>query len=521
MRRAMIMIFVLFNMMPAIQSQDNGFPLCSAAELAYVLGMQTEFDKLIDSVLSDEASPDFLVDYSAAQIEWRGELWADLPPCAEAIETAALLSETTSDIAAAAALTFAGVPLSANPYQAREAAEGVAYDILDSHFQSISALADSGEPPAEPEAGERSLRECVTLDIETLIGVVRESEDLIVSGVDARSLEALVDYAAAMLTWRDGVWAQLTPCAEAIHLGILMSQTASDIVTAFAFSFAGVPAAENPCSELLSEELTELAVTLQALIVLTSAAGDASVAAPLENPLPACSAHDMAAVADMLSPISDLGKEALSMESSEDLLVYIGKMMDWREALWSSVPLCAESVEISLVATNVASDLAAALALVFAGKSVDETPFWLSSLEGLQAVILWTSEKQAGADGSQASAQSESLPQCTDAEREALKANVEQVILFSHLIGEIETLDDLLSFGEGQMTVRHVLWKQQPPCQEAIRGAQLIIQLTGDAVPAFALIMFAGVPTDDILYISAIGSTQERVRAFAAAFDGD
>ena len=119
--------------------------------------------------------------------------------------------------------------------------------------------------------------------METLIGVVRESEDLIVSGVDARSLAALVDYAAAMLTWRDGVWAQLTPCAEAIHLGMLMSQTASDIVTAFAFSFAGVPAAENPFGELLSEELTELGVTLEALIVLTSAAGDASVAAPLEN----------------------------------------------------------------------------------------------------------------------------------------------------------------------------------------------------------------------------------------------
>ena len=164
-----------------------------------------------------------------------------------------------------------------------------------------------------------------------------------------------------------------------------------------------------------------------------------------------------------------------------------------------------------MVATNVASDLAAALALVIAGKSVDETPYWLSSLHGLQAVILWTSEKQAGADGSQASAQSESLPQCTEAEREALTANVEQVVLFSHLIGEIETLDDLLSFGEGQMAVRHDLWKQQPPCQEAIRGAQLIIQLTGDAVPAFALIMFAGVPTDDIPYISAIGSTQERL----------
>ena len=157
MRKVLIVLVMLLCIVPVIRSQDDGFPLCSAAELAYVLGLQTEFDKLIDSVLSDEASPDFLVVYSAAQIDWRGELWTDLPPCAEAIETAALLTETTSDIVAAAALTTAGVPLSANPYQAREAAAGVAYDILDSHFQSISALADSGDrQPSRSQASAAS-----------------------------------------------------------------------------------------------------------------------------------------------------------------------------------------------------------------------------------------------------------------------------------------------------------------------------------------------------------------------------
>ena len=521
MRKAMAVLMLLLCIAPAIHSQANEFPPCSAAELAVVLDQRGEFDALFDLARGDEDTADFLLAYIEAQIQWREELWTDLPSCAEAIETAALLSETTSDIASTAALTTAGVPLSANPYLTRRSAEGKDFEIIDRHFDGLAALLESGDRPEKPLPGQRSLDGCFSVDMQVLLDVLIASEQVIVSGTEVRSAAAVAEYAGAMLGWRDDIWAQLAPCGPAIGLGQLLSQTASDLVTGIALVFVGIAGEENPYNGLLQEQLIELGETKEALLIASGAAGDAEVVAPLENPLPSCSAPDLASVIKKLAPLSDLVTEALVMESIDDLLNYINRMMDWREKLWSDVPLCAESVEISLVATNSASDLAAALALLFAGKSVEETPYWLSSLDGLQAVIEWTAETRVGADGSRANAQSNSLPHCTEAAREALRVNVEQVILYSHLISEAETLDDLLSFGEAQMAVRQVLWKQQPPCQEAVRGALLIIQLTGDALPAFALMMFGGVPTADNPYMEAIGSTQERVRALASAVEDD
>ena len=115
MRRAMIGLLILLGIVPVIYSQDVGFPRCSSAELALVLEQQGEFDALMEMALADEDATNFILAYGAAQIEWRESLWANLPPCAEAIGAATLLSESTSDIASMAALTYAGVPMSANP----------------------------------------------------------------------------------------------------------------------------------------------------------------------------------------------------------------------------------------------------------------------------------------------------------------------------------------------------------------------------------------------------------------------
>ena len=67
-----------------------------------------------------------------------------------------------------------------------------------------------------------------------------------------------------------------------------MSQTASDIATTIAFSYAKVPGAENPFAGRLQDDLTLLG---DLLVFLISAIGE-QVAADVESPLPACMEAD-------------------------------------------------------------------------------------------------------------------------------------------------------------------------------------------------------------------------------------
>ena len=299
----------------------------------------------------------------------------------------------------------------------------------------------------------------------------------------------------------------------------MISQTASDIVTGYAFVFAGVSASENPFNQLLGEELIELGKFMEALMVVVSVEKTARSLEEDPPELPACSADDMAAAASNLTPIFALAREAAAFQSQDDWLEYIDEMISWREALWSNVPLCAENIEISLVAMHAANDFATAFALAFAGKGLNATPYLEMSKSGFNRVRLWTQEKAAGADGSQTSEQINRLPACTEADSRALQVNATLVGVFWSMLSDIESQEDLLSFGEKQVELREDIWTQLPPCREAIQGGRLLLQLVGDVVPAAALLMFVGVAPDDIAYMSAMSSAGEQIQAYEVMFD--
>ena len=520
MRSVIVGLLILLGIAPVIYSQDEGFPRCSSAELAFVLEQQGEFDALMEMALADEDAANFILAYGAAQIEWRERLWANLPPCAEAIGAAALLSESTSDIASMAALTYAGVPMSANPYLRYEANAGEAHERVASYFDEISAVIDSGERPAEPAPGERSLVSCEVAEFEALLDVLKASEDLMVSGTNAFAPDALAEYVSEMLSWRDGLWGQLMPCQQAVALGKLMSQTAGDIVTGYALVFSGVPAAENPYSELLEEQLIELGKYMESLLVVISVEKTAKSLEQEPPELPACSASDMRTVAPKLAALSDIAADASVDKSVDGLLDYIGTMIARREALWTDAPLCAEVLEVSLAASYAANDFATAFALAYAGQGLNHTPYIRMSIDGFNEVRRWREKQAKDADGSQVPEQADYLPQCTDADHRSLQVNATLISVFWSMLGEIESRDDLLSFGEKQVDLREDIWTQLPLCQEAVEGGRLVLQLTGDIVPTLALVMFAGVPAEEIPYLSAISGAAEQVEAFAAASDG-
>ena len=229
----------------------------------------------------------------------------------------------------------------------------------------------------------------------------------------------------------------------------------------------------------------------------------------------------MAAVVARLSTLDALAEQALNIESIDDLLSYSAELIEWRQELWSKVPFCAESVEISLIATNAASDFAAYFALALAGEPVDITLYRESGLQGLAMVGSQLAGTGSVDDGSVAVTQEDSLPACTESAKESLHAFGEQMQLFAYFISEFDSVDDIMTFGEVQITWRDQIWEKIPPCQEAIKAGQLVIQLTGDTVPGSALLFFLDVPEADNPYLGEILSARDRVEAFSTMFGSE
>ena len=194
--------------------------------------LQSPYDALGESLT---AGLDSALAYGAAHIEWREQLWSSLPPCAEAIEVAVLMSQIANDRGAMTALNYAGVSLSLNRYKDRLHFEGNLPDRLNSQLEAVAASIESGERPDEPAAGERRLAACAGDEIQSLHDALRENEDLIASALEIRSRGDLLDYTNKKLAWRDKAWDDMPPCAESVEIGQLMSQVANDFATGVAF----------------------------------------------------------------------------------------------------------------------------------------------------------------------------------------------------------------------------------------------------------------------------------------------
>lgn len=518
MRGFLIVLLIVLGNATLLHGQPSGFPLCSAAELTFVVELQPVYDELADSLSSDsDTSLEKTLAFTEAQIEWRGQLWDSLPRCAEAIDVAVLMSHNTSDMGAMAALTYAGVSLSLNRYKDRLYFEGSNRERLSAKFDEINDLLETGDRPTEPAAGDRNLEPCEEDQIRTLIAALRENEDLIVEGTSIRSPGQLLDYIQAKLEWRDHVWAQLPACKESIGVGRQMSQTASDLATAVAFSYAQVPGSENPFAGRLQDDITLLG---DLLVFLISDIGE-QVAADVDSSLPACTAADKAAVADKLSAFDALIQQAIGIETLDDLLAYSDEFITWRSEIWSAVPFCAESIEISLVATNAANDFAALQALKLSGEPADISLIDERAMESLFKILAFTTGYQDSDAAAAAVAQAESIPTCTESAKPYLLAIREQLGVFASLIGEFRSVDDIVKYGEVYIHWRDQIWKKFPPCQESIKAGQLMIQVTGDTVPAAAMLFFLDVPQEDNPFLNEIAEAREKLETYTTMFGGE
>ena len=377
MRKTLILcLILLLSINSMAQAQSSEFPPCSERELAFVLELRSAYDALVDRLSADENTIDSALAYSSAQIQWRENLWSGLPLCAEAIDVAVLMSQNSSDLGAMTALTHSGVSLSLNRYKDRLYFEGNQRDRLNTRLAEIATLIESKERPAEPAPGERQLATCAGEAIQSLQDELRTNEDLIASAMEIRSSGALLDYIAEKLAWRDQVWDELPPCAEAVEIGQLMSQVANDFATALAYRYADVPKDTNPFDGTLQNGLNRLGDWLGAMLEKTGVQIETAEVEAVAMDLQRCSKSAIAELFVRLYGFNDLIEAAFDIKNLGDYLDYVAAQIEWRNQLFSQMPLCAEAVASSTLVANLANDFSALFALSFAGINAEENPYW-------------------------------------------------------------------------------------------------------------------------------------------------
>ena len=236
-----------------------------------------------------------------------------------------------------------------------------------------------------------------------------------------------------------------------------------------------------------------LIITAFALILMIS------VAQSQENELPACSTEEFAAFHDSIDGIRDLIQKVANIRTMDDLLAHSNAHLEWREHMWSSLPLCAEAFEIALLANQLIGDYVPLILLNSRRDARDENPYRAGQQNGLtrlEALMTGLPSPSTVADPFPAS----TLPACTASEKQLIHDTLlPEYGDLTDIANGIEDTAGYLQYVEAQLAWRQSSLTRYPSCVESIEIAWLTSQTAGDISALFAF-DFIGLPEDDNPY---------------------
>ena len=185
---------------------------------------------VVETIHSVETGAD-LAAYEQAQLDLLESSLEPLPLCTELFEFNWLARQLLADKAAWAASKVLGYDASNNPFADRLRDTGVA---MLSWIDNAEAILESDDRIA-PQALEAPA--CRSGEILQVIGYLSpEFREFVSAGRAMEDVYALFDHALAL---REQLWQELPRCREALEIGLVMHQIASDWIAMLTFDIAG------------------------------------------------------------------------------------------------------------------------------------------------------------------------------------------------------------------------------------------------------------------------------------------
>ena len=352
--------------------------------------------------------------------------------------------------------------------------------------------------PASQGQGNR-LPTCSVAQLSSATSMRERFDTLVDKGSGINTLDDLLSFGTAQVTWRDNMWSQLPLCAELFQLGLLMDQVSETMFMGLSLQSAGVSTEANP----YIEQGLQSAKGIQSLEeAISGAMGEGAATASKFPALRGCRNDERTSLAgDTWSGIVNLINTAYAVDSFAALLTFIDAKMAWRADIWSQLPPCKRAYEMATWMYRYSSDMAKIYMLDLYGVERSDNPYQDMYLEGLiqySEYAQWM--ETAGTDYT-------TLPSCAE-------SSIDKTLFDSfqrhHDWTQVphSTAEDLPGFAEAHLSWRESLraaLPSLPGCREAFEAALLMLQISGDAAT------FSALTTSGIGFFELGSAYQERV----------
>lgn len=467
------------------QEQDSRLPRCSTAQLAAASDMQKDFDPVLFSG-ADIESLDDLINFGAAHIAWRDEMWEHLPLCYEVFTYGFLLDQIAETLFMGQTLDRAQVDPDDHPYAERGMQYAKEMIRLERLFEEAAAV-DAATAVAAP------LRACGSDERLLIAGDIwADISHLLTTAFRVETLDDLLGVLELNLAWRAEVWSQLPPCAEAYEIAAWTFRFSSDVAKTNVLDVFGVSRSDNPYYLMVLEGLIRHSDYGQ--WVETAGRDYAS--------LPSCAdfAIDDALYA-ALKRHRDLAE--VPHDTVEELPEFASVHIEWRESLWAALPelpACREAVETALLTLQITGDAAAVAALStggigFESLSAEYHERVVSAGDRIGDLLQSLESAPEAGDANQADA----LAECSASDLDFLFDDLQGLTTLQQEAFVMQTANELIAYIQAYLEWRYRLWSALPGCAEAIQGAALMMQTLGDYAALIAMDL-SGVPVNANYY---------------------
>ncbi len=203
---------------------------------------------------------------------------------------------------------------------------------------------------------ENRLPTCAVAQLSSANSMRERFDTLVDKGSGINTLDDLLSFGTAQVTWRDNMWSQLPLCAELFQLGLLMDQVSETMFMGLSLQSAGVSTEANP----YIEQGLQSAKGIQSLEeAISGAMGEGAATTSKFPALRGCRNDERTSLAgDTWSGIVNLINTAYAVDSFAALLTFIDAKMAWRADIWSQLPPCKRAYEMATWMYRYSSDMA-------------------------------------------------------------------------------------------------------------------------------------------------------------------
>ena len=424
---------------------------------------------------------DELLAYATGQIEWRNDAWSRLPDCDTGYLLTMEFTHTLEDFVTRTAFAFAAISDQGNPFVERLEKVLNPPENLRDHFLQTRLTV-----PKRPSKIIEGIPSCSLVQLTQIKDIPAQYDALILKAQDIASSEDALDFLASHVSWREELWQRLPLCAEALELGWLMNQVASDYAARHAFLFVGASALDMPFVAQIREMTNRGSRLLEARSELDAYISGETTQPAVSGVLPEC--ETLERTGDFVAADWRMQDRAKALASFLDLVDYSEKLVKWRDGRLTRSPICAEELQIAWLMTRYITDLGLSAALELGGVPAHDNPF-LAEIELTETRIndlnMSMSRDEPLPKRASPSYHS-SMPACSRLEFVIVATSA---LTYESKLGfpRVWSLDDLVEYNAKYVDWREESLSPYPLCSQAHKIRLTFSQLLGDVIARYAL----------------------------------